>query len=235
MRSFAALSRLLSYPEPELLTSLPALLATLAEERALPAAMHMDLTRLANELSGGDLLDAQERYVSSFDRTRSLSLHLYEHLHGESRDRGMAMVRLVEHYRRHGLEISARELPDHLPLVLEFLSVIPDDEARAILGDAAELIERLHAGLARRANPYAAITAAILHLAGRVPAAAEGEEAECEAAAPALDPEREAAEMDREWEDAPVVFGPGAAELDESCPRASEALRRMSAQSAGGE
>ena len=230
MRSFAALSRLLSYPESELLASLPALLATLAEERALPVAMHRDLTRLSTELSSGDLLDAQERYVSSFDRTRSLSLHLYEHLHGESRDRGMAMVRLVEHYRRHGLEISARELPDHLPLVLEFLSVIPDDEARAILGDAAELIERLHAGLARRANPYAAITAAILHLAGRVPAAAEGE-----AAAPAPDPEREAAEMDREWEDAPVVFGPGAAELDESCPRASEALRRMSAQSAGGE
>ncbi|MFN0044611.1 MAG: nitrate reductase molybdenum cofactor assembly chaperone [Alphaproteobacteria bacterium] len=228
MRSFAALSRLLSYPEPELLTSLPALLATLAEERALPAAMHMDLTRLANELSGGDLLDAQERYVLSFDRTRSLSLHLYEHLHGESRDRGMAMVRLVEHYRRHGLEISARELPDHLPLVLEFLSVIPSEEARAILGDAADLIERLHAGLTRRANPYAAITAAILHLAGRVPAAAEGE-----AAAPVPDPEREAAEMDREWEDAPVTFGPGAAELEESCPRASEALRRMSAQSAG--
>jgi nitrate reductase delta subunit len=94
----------------------------------LPLAVSAELHRLIDDLAGGDLYDLQERYGLLFDRTRSLSLHLFEHVHGESRDRGQAMVDLKALYERHGLAMSSSELPDHLPLFLEFLSAIPEAE-----------------------------------------------------------------------------------------------------------
>ena len=94
-------------------------------KRACRSATAIALDRLLDELATGDLYDLQERYVLLFDRTRSLSLHLFEHVHGESRDRGQAMVDLKALYERHGLLMSSSELPDHLPLFLEFLSDHP--------------------------------------------------------------------------------------------------------------
>ena len=80
-------------------------------------------------------MDLQERYVASFDRGRARSLYLFEHVHGESRDRGQAMVNLLEIYRRHEFELNARELPDYIPLFMEYLAQRPDGEALDLLAD----------------------------------------------------------------------------------------------------
>jgi nitrate reductase molybdenum cofactor assembly chaperone NarJ/NarW len=120
------LSALLTYPTAELLAAVPEMRAALDAEGRLPRRNRDRLDRLLEDLAIHDLYDLQERYVLLFDRTRSLSLHLFEHVHGESRDRGQAMVDLKSLYERHGLFMDSSELPDHLPLFLEFLSQIPE-------------------------------------------------------------------------------------------------------------
>ena len=128
-RTLKVLSALLSYPTAELQAAVPEMRAALDREARLPQRNRDRLDRILDEIATGDLYDLQERYVLLFDRTRSLSLHLFEHVHGESRDRGQAMVDLKSLYERHGLLMSSSELPDHLPLFLEFLSTIPEAEA----------------------------------------------------------------------------------------------------------
>ncbi len=231
MRTYAALGRLIDYPRAETITHLPELLAVLEDEGAVPVRLRQALARLATALSAKDPMEAEERYVALFDRTRTLSLHLYEHLHGESRDRGMAMVRLAALYRGNGFEIAARELPDYLPLLLEFLAQIPDAEARGVLAEAALLIDKLHGALARCGSPYAAVPAALLHLAGREPTAVSIE--------PGADDtdEEDRAQMDAEWAEAPVVFGPDgfdpATAAPSGCGRAADMVKRMAAPSGG--
>ena len=146
MKTFKALSALLSYPETELFAALPEIRHALDGENMLPRAEQQAVERFLDALGRLDPLDAQERYVALFDRNRSLSLHLYEHVHGESRDRGQALVRLQELYRLHGLEVDARELPDYLPLFLEFLSLLPRKPAAARAAAAARLAARRQRG-----------------------------------------------------------------------------------------
>ena len=131
--TFKVLSALLSYPTVELQEALSELTAALDGEALLPAAVRRQLDRLMDEIATGDLYDLQERYVLLFDRTRSLSLHLFEHVHGESRDRGQAMIDLKALYENGGLRIDAAELPDFAPLFLEFLSTQPRSEAYELL------------------------------------------------------------------------------------------------------
>lgn len=236
MRTYAALGRLIDYPRAETIAHLPDLLAVLEDEGALPVRLRQALARLTTALAAKDPMEAEERYVALFDRTRTLSLHLYEHLHGESRDRGMAMVRLAALYRGHGFEIAARELPDYLPLLLEFLAQIPDSEARGVLAEAAHLIDKLHGALARCASPYAAVPAALLHLAGREPTAVPVESIEDEAGEADVS-EADRARMDAEWAEAPVVFGPDgfdpATSAPSGCGRAADMVKRMAAPSGG--
>ena len=105
-------------------------------EKLLPASVRRQLKLLIDEIATGDLYDLQERYVLLFDRTRSLSLHLFEHVHGESRDRGQAMIDLKAQYEKNGLAISASELPDFVPLFLEFLSTRPVERGVRVVGSA---------------------------------------------------------------------------------------------------
>ena len=119
------------------------------------------MVSLAEDIAGMDLFDTQERYVWLFDRTRSLSLHLFEHVHGESRDRGQAMVDLAQHYEQNGFVISTRELPDFLPLFLEFLSVIPVEDARQLLDDPIEIIATLDERLRKRKSAYRVVFQAL--------------------------------------------------------------------------
>src|SRR5262245_9583282 len=128
-RTFKVLSALLNYPTKELQAAMPQLTSALSREGLVPAAIRRQLDVLLNEIATGDLYDLQERYVLLFDRTRSLSLHLFEHVHGESRDRGQAMIDLKALYEKAGLEIDAAELPDFVPVLLDFLSTRPDAEA----------------------------------------------------------------------------------------------------------
>ncbi len=181
-----ALAALLCYPTEDLVNALPDL-ATILPPTVAPLTAH---------LRGTDLLDAQECYVGLFDRTRSVSLHLFEHVHGDGRERGPAMVELNGLYAAAGLFPDTHELPDFLPMLLEFASVEPD-QGRALLTNAAPVIDLLHQRLDDRESPYATAIAAVLHWIGRPPAR--------------LDlPEDAPDDLDRTWEEAEVLFGPGA-------------------------
>lgn len=202
-RTFKALSALLAYPTEELVAAVPEIRAALRRERIVPAAALADLESFLDEMGRSDVYDLQERYVGLFDRSRSLSLHLFEHVHGESRDRGQAMVDLAELYRGHGFSPAEGELPDFLPLFLEFLSLIDAAEAKKLLTDTAHIVGALRERLERRQSPYAAVFAAIEALAGagRLPTV----ELDTGDAAPADDLEA----LDAEWEETAVTFGPG--------------------------
>jgi nitrate reductase molybdenum cofactor assembly chaperone NarJ/NarW len=208
MLTFKVLGTLLVYPEQELIESLEEMAAILEAEGALPKSERRALEALMADLCISDLMDAQARYVALFDHSRSLSLHLYEHSHGESRDRGQAMVNLLNHYRAHGLEPGPSELPDFLPLFLEFLSTRPAGEARALLNQAIPVVALLRARLERRGAPYAAVFRAIEALA---PARADETAIREAMAGEARDDTPEA--LDRAWEETPVTFrdDPGAA------------------------
>lgn len=148
---YLALSALLQYPEQALIDSLPDLGAALAAEPVLLASV----APLLDYLSGGELLDLQQEYVATFDRNPSHSLHLFEHVHGESRDRGQAMVDLMEEYKRHGVQMQGDDLPDYVPLFLEFLALQGEQEAGRLLGEAIHVLAHVGRKLHEAASPYA--------------------------------------------------------------------------------
>jgi nitrate reductase delta subunit len=223
MLTFRVLAALLVYPEQELIESLDEMMGIVEAEGALPRAERRALVALMADLSSSDLMDAQARYVALFDQSRSLSLHLYEHSHGESRDRGQAMVNLLNHYRANGLEPGTSELPDFLPLFLEFLSTRPASEARALLAQAIPVAALLRARLERRGAAYAAVFRAIEALA---PGRADEEAIRETVAGEARDDTPEA--LDRAWEEAPVTFRdePGAA-TGSGCSAAAAMVARF--------
>jgi nitrate reductase delta subunit len=205
-KTFRALSALLTYPSCELQQGSDEIRAVVEDEGLVSAPVRRLLERLIEEIATGDLYDLQERYVLLFDRTRSLSLHLFEHVHGESRDRGQAMIDLNNLYENHGLAIGARELPDFLPLFLEFLSTRPVPEARRLLAQPAHILAAAAERLRKRCSAYEAVFRALLELADGEP---EGEAVKTLLQAPDLDPE-DPAILDAAWEEEPVTFGPGA-------------------------
>ncbi len=205
-RTFKVLSALLSYPTAQLQEAMPELTAAIGREALLAPAVCRQLERLINDIATGDLYDLQERYVLLFERTRSLSLHLFEHVHGESRDRGQAMIDLKSLYENGGLEIEAAELPDFLPLFLEFLSTLPRAEAYELLGQPAHIFAALAERLHKRQSDYEAVFRALTSLAAAKPKA---EDVSALLAEP--DPDAtDLAALDAAWEDQPVNFGPNA-------------------------
>jgi len=220
-RTYKALGLLLTYPDEALQALAPAATEAVAEEGLVPPPVQRALARLAAELASGDLYDLQERYVQLFDRTRSLSLNLYEHVHGESRDRGQAMVALLELYRSRGLELSANELPDHLPVFLEFLSILPDEEAASLLGEAAHVLEAIGERLHKRQSPYRAVFGALAAMAA---AGADSEALAALMREPDDDPDDLAA-LDKAWAETAVTFGPS----EVGCPKADLAARARAA------
>jgi len=211
--TYRALALLLSYPTPDTAAAMPAVMDALSGERLVPGALVQRLAPLADELSGADLYDSQARYVDLFDRSRSLSLQLYEHIHGESRDRGQAMVELLKLYSSHGLELTAKELPDHLPVFLEFLSQRPPAEAAALLGQAAHVLEALRERLKKRQSMYARVFDALVALveADRNPEALKALLQEPE------DNPDDLEALDRAWAEEQVTFGPDKVD----CPKAA--------------
>ncbi len=219
MKTFKALSALLSYPGRELQEAIPAIRKVLAEGIVSPSGIAA-LEPLLVSLETGDLYDLQERYVLLFDRSRTLSLNLFEHVHGESRDRGGAMVDLLETYRAGGFDLAGTELPDHLPVLLEFLSMRPLSEAREILADAGHIIVALAERLTRRESVYAAVLEALAALSE---ADSTAEEAQGLLTQQDDDPEDLAA-LDAVWEEAQVTFGP---DPNSGCPVSRDILARM--------
>ena len=220
MKSFKALSALLSYPSDELREAIPAIRHVLAEEGIVSTAAVLAIEPLLQQLAQSDVLESQEKYVLLFDRSRSLSLNLFEHVHGESRDRGSAMVDLLKMYHTNGFELVGSELPDHLPVLLEYLSTRDEAEARTVLADAGAIITALADRLARRETPYASVLAALAEFAE---ARSTTEQAAALMAEP-LDNPMDLAALDATYAEAQVVFGP---DPNAGCPAARDMLNRM--------
>jgi len=164
MRLLKLIAVLLTYPEQEWLQSLGELRTAVSSETGRSRRAGRRLDRLLTHLEQGRLIDVQETYVETFDRNPIQSLYLFEHTMGESRDRGDAMACLIDEYRRSGLEVTSRELPDFLPLFLEFLSLIPAEEAEERLTRIAEVVQVLRHRLADADSPYAGAFEALLTL-----------------------------------------------------------------------
>jgi nitrate reductase molybdenum cofactor assembly chaperone NarJ/NarW len=224
MITFKAIGALLDYPTPELQAAADEIEQALSEERALGPAELTDVRVMIDRLRTSDVMDLQEYWIGLFDRSKRLALHLYEHSYGESRDRGQAMVNLALTYRMNGFELNAAEMPDYLPLFLEFLSVIPEVHARRYLTDAIEIIEALRIRLEERDFTYAALLGALVTLASRE---ADGSEVEAILAQEPRDP-ADLEELDREWAEEPVDFAAGSALKD--CPYAGATVRDRAAE-----
>jgi len=160
------LAHLLNYPDSDLLMHLSDLRKALREERALSASRIAELEALMDTLSRTDALENEATYVGLFDRGRATSLHLFEHVHGDSRERGRAMIDLAQTYDKAGLFLAPGELPDYLPVVLEFVSTQPAREARAFLSEMAHLYNAIFNALRERGSAYASVLGALLELAG---------------------------------------------------------------------
>ncbi|WP_157018456.1 nitrate reductase molybdenum cofactor assembly chaperone [Mesorhizobium xinjiangense] len=195
---FKAFSALLSYPTADMRAALPDIAAVVDASSLISEREKRGLNALIGELGEGDLLSAEARYVDLFDRGRALSLHLFEHLHGESRDRGTAMVELKRLYENAGFDLVGQELPDYLPVLLEYLSCRDMDEAHDILADCAHILTSIARSLIARQSRYAAVPQALLVIAGEKPVnAAE------------IKPVKEdRAALDRDWAEQPAFAEP---------------------------
>lgn len=194
------LAALLGYPSDELKAHAGELRQAVEAEQALSAAERRRLDPLLQALEERELLDLQAAYSELFDRSRSLSLHLFEHVHGDNRERGQAMIDLGQQYLASGFFLEVNELPDFVPVFLEYASCLPASEAREVLGQPAHVFAALAERLDKKQSLYASIFHCLVALAGVRPAAEALEEINQNT--PAEDPK----EIDQEWEEAPVSF-----------------------------
>ena len=206
--SLRALAWLLRYPDAELRAMAPALCEALRTEGALDSGRLAEIDALVERLRGLPALAAEAEYVDLFDRSRRSALHLFEHVHGDSRDRGSAMVDLAQTYERAGLAFASGELPDYLPVVLEFASTQPPRQAKAFLQETAHLVRAVFTALVERGTAYASVLAAVLDLAG-------------EPAEKVALPEEPA--LDESWEE-PAAFG-GCSGAGQSRPEGPKPIR----------
>jgi nitrate reductase molybdenum cofactor assembly chaperone NarJ/NarW len=165
-KTLRVLAHLLSYPDGALRSHLGEMRDALHDERALTAGRLIELDTLIDRLRSGRAMDLEAAYVEMFDRGRGTALHLFEHVHGDSRDRGPAMVDLIKTYEQAGLYIDNAELPDHLSVVLEYASTQPAAQARAFLREVSHILQLIFSALLKRESAYASVLAAVLDLAG---------------------------------------------------------------------
>lgn len=196
MNGLPLIARLLEYPEDAgLLAHLDEAVAELSAVD-LPAAARRGLEDFLAWVRFTDTLVVQESYVESVDRSRRGSLHLFEHVHGESRERGAAMIDLRQFYAERGSGMSGTELPDYLPVVLEFASTAPEGERSRFLTEIVPLVARIHAVHARAGSPWEPVLAAALVACG-------GTLERSRSQAPDSTPEQH---VDEIWAEPEVVF-----------------------------
>jgi len=205
MLTLRALAVLIGYPSAELCAHSAELRDALASDGALPRAGRRRLEVLLTRFESEELLDLQSAYSELFDRSRSLSLHLFEHVHGDSRERGQAMIDLGRQYIESGVFLEANELPDFVPVFLEYVSCLPDGDARETLAQPAHVFAALAERLDKRGSDYSAIFHALVALTGVRP------DAEARAEIDENTPEDDPSRIDEEWEEAPVSFSAGGA------------------------
>lgn len=216
MRTYKVLSLLLGYPSEALQDNMTELKDVLDNEGVIKGKNAKKLYAFMDRLARVDLMKLQEQYVALFDRSRTNSLYIFEHVHGESRDRGGAMVDLTEAYEKSGYKLDSSELPDYLPLFLEFLSVLPPEDAQTFLRDAVHVIAMVGAKLGKKDSGYQYIFKAIEQMADTkidpeliAQALIEAEQ---------VDESMEA--LDREWEETPAFDNAGGADCG-TCPTTS--------------
>ena len=191
-KTLRVLSALLGYPDPQMRRHLAEMRNLVRTEGALSQHRRAEIDSLIDTLTRAGALEAEADYVELFDRGRGTSLHLFEHVHGDSRERGPAMIDLGQTYAKAGLILAEGELPDYLPAVLEFVSTQPTSEARAFLGEMAHIFNAIFGALQGRGSAYAAVLGALLELAGET-----------------VQPVKPAAEesLDESWAEPPVFDG----------------------------
>lgn len=224
MRTLKILGFLLTYPEQDHVEAFPQCLDILKSEKWLSAGMLETLRGVGESFAKTGLLDLQENYVDLFDRTPSLSLHLFEHIHGDSRDRGQALVDLLKMYEDAGLFINSDEMPDYLPLFTEYLASLPPQDASDTLGSVVNILSSISERLKNRQSYYAHILNAIIETAARAPDAKAVEAFLNQSGGDALSLE----EMDRAWEEQ-FAFANTAQTtgIESACPKAEDMLARM--------
>ena len=228
MYTYKALAALLTYPSTELQQAVQAgdLQNAIGQDGVLDVRMQRKLEPLLREIASWDLLDLQERYVELFDRSRSRSLYLFEHVHGESRDRGPAMVELKNMYEAVGLELDSPELPDFLPLYLEYLSILEPAAARKRLAQPIHVVSAVGERLRRRDETYAGVFTVLEALC---PEKMDKEELE-QLLAHGDDDPNDPEQLDNDWAESPVTFGPDAPGTGgNSCGRIKQIADRIAA------
>jgi nitrate reductase molybdenum cofactor assembly chaperone NarJ/NarW len=160
------LARLLSYPDVHARAHLASMRDALHIEQALNAGRLAEIDTLIERLRSTNAMETEATYVELFDRGRGTALHLFEHVHGDSRDRGQAMVDLMKTYEQAGLFLAPGELPDHLAVVLEYASTQPPAQAREFLREIAHILQVIFSALLKRESAYASVLAAALDLSG---------------------------------------------------------------------
>ena len=169
MNNLNLYGHLLTYPTTELVTSLSSFRSRLNVGRQCSQKSKIRLGKLIDWMANQELIDLEEHYVALFDQTPSLSLHLFEHIHGDSLERGGALVDLNELYRASGLIPITNETSDYLPLFFEFLSTLEFTEMASHLDNIVDLLSVIEIRLTRRQSPYAYVFAPIIALANRKP------------------------------------------------------------------
>ncbi|MFC0118233.1 nitrate reductase molybdenum cofactor assembly chaperone [Pseudoalteromonas fenneropenaei] len=221
MQVLSVLSHLLDYPTAELVAA-KADLQAIVEQSALSANKKATLSRFIDTQCNKDLMDWQSEYDGLFERGRALGLWLFEHVHGESRDRGQAMVDLIEQYKQAGLELSQNELPDYIPLFLEFLSTQGEDNAKHWLGEVEHILALLLCRLEKRESDYSVVFSVLLEIADS--------QVDLDALRTQINGEKRddtKQAIDKEWEEEAVTFGaPDANSCPSSVNRPSESQRK---------
>jgi nitrate reductase molybdenum cofactor assembly chaperone NarJ/NarW len=222
MITFRVLAALLSYPTPALKAEVGEAEQILRGEGLLSGGQLQEVCAFIQKLQALPQLEAESSYLETFDRGRSTSLYLFEHIHGESRDRGQAMVRLLTRYRMHGLDLTAKELPDFLPLFLEFLSTCRPDDARKYLSEVVDIIAMIGERLRKRGSVHACLLEAVASLvpgngAEKSPATELAED---------IDRDDTPAALDAAWEEAPVTFNDATLSAAQSQMDATQRARK---------
>jgi nitrate reductase delta subunit len=213
---------LIDYPRDELWQHGEELIAA-CDDTALPPRRREALLEFVRALLATDSLEAQDRWLSTFDRGRAMSLLLFEHIHGESRDRGQAMVDLLAAYRKNGYELATKELPDYLPLVLEYLDQRPQDEARDWMHHVGHIVGLLAARASERGSPYALLFELLVEFAeGKFDPALLRQRVREEPRDDTLEA------IDRVWEEEAVRFG-AEMPLQDNCSPSGHAPGRANA------
>lgn len=227
MLTFKILGMLLAYPTEDLQACASELKALIADENLLPDRAQKRLSKHIEDLSRRNLMRLQEDYVALFDRSRAHSLYLFEHVHGESRDRGQAMVDLMSLYKQSGFVLQARELPDYLPLFLEYLSTQSISDAQSLLGETVHIVAAIGAKLKAKKSSYHTVFQALEVLTQVKPDA----DFVKRAVEDAKNADNSLEALDKEWEETPAFDGTGQMAC-QVCPQGSGAKNHTtSAQS----